>query len=307
MQHRGAGPDSGGKGGGGRGAYNSNVRRDGGYLQNRGFGDWGNGNNAAMDNGASQKNSWRQGTDLTGPTNGQVVANGNGTTVNTGAMSNASPQAQLGDIEGRVRSMQQDFNQALHKVNEKENDKFDLIFSILQDLQSRQAQVEEAVRQLKMQLGGQPTGQAAMMSSPQQGQVMMSNGSFIANGQTMPAQMGAQMAVVNGNVMQQQGMMQDGSQMYPMTQMVVVNGANQGVMYMPQVMSPNGSMQAMPAQMGMQFMGQGGEMSGMTFVSNADGSQMQQMAIQPGSTDKSWNPAEEQKEQGTESNDGNRS
>merc|ERR1719410_2580099 len=66
----------------------------------------------------------------------------------------APPQTMVSELEKRLSGVQQDFTQQLHKISEKENEKFDLIFAILSELQSRQAQLEESVRTLKAQYGG---------------------------------------------------------------------------------------------------------------------------------------------------------
>jgi len=55
-------------------------------------------------------------------------------------------------LEHRVLSVQEGFNQALLSISGKENEKFDLIFAILSELQNRQGQLEESVRSLKAQL-----------------------------------------------------------------------------------------------------------------------------------------------------------
>mmetsp|Transcript_22799 Transcript_22799/g.50392 ORF Transcript_22799/g.50392 Transcript_22799/m.50392 type:complete len:399 (+) Transcript_22799:36-1232(+) len=61
------------------------------------------------------------------------------------------PQAMVASLEKRICAVQADMNQALHEVTGKDNEKFDLIFSILTELQRRQAQLEESVRGLKAQ------------------------------------------------------------------------------------------------------------------------------------------------------------
>jgi hypothetical protein len=169
----------------------------------------------------------------------------------------ADVNGMISGIEKRLSGVQQDFKEAIQKVSEKENEKFDLIFAILSELQSRQASLEESVRSLKAQFGN---GMVANGSQPQQ-QFGSSGGQF---GQ-MNGQMGGQM---NGSMGNQQPMQQftgvmqaDGTQAMftPMTQMMIVQSpANGSMQYaVPQMMTPTGAVvQQMPAQMAMQFVGQ---------------------------------------------------
>jgi len=55
----------------------------------------------------------------------------------------------IADLEKQLSGIQQDFVQALQRIGGKENEKFDLIFAILSELQNRQAQLEESVRAMK--------------------------------------------------------------------------------------------------------------------------------------------------------------
>merc|ERR1719410_2579091 len=78
----------------------------------------------------------------------------------------APPQTVVSELEKRLSGVQQDFTQQLHKISEKENEKFDLIFAILSELQSRQAQLEETVGSLKAQCGsGQMAGGSHMVGA----------------------------------------------------------------------------------------------------------------------------------------------
>jgi len=233
------------------------------------------------------------------------------TRVGSQAQTNTSPQAMVETLEKRMSAMQQDFTQALHKISEKENEKFDLIFAILSELQSRQAQLEESVRALKSQYSGsgntahvmgngqmvngtgpgnvsQPTPQhpqqqqqQQQQQQPQQQQPQQQYGGA-SNGQQNYGQMG-------GHIAGQQfaGVMQaDNSQAMftAVPQVVVVSSpAAAGMQYAgPQmVMSPAGAMQPMPPQMAMQFLNQGSQMNGghvwrrpdeeMGFVGSQDG------------------------------------
>lgn len=168
----------------------------------------------------------------------------NGPTVSNGTSGFTNPQIALADIERRVASLQQDFTQSLHKVSEKENEKFDLIFSILTELQQRQANLEDAVRALKSQLAG-----VSQVNGAAQGQ---SNGQM--NG-----------VMVNGQMQQHgfQGVIQtDGTQMFPMTQMVVLSSPSHAAMqYVP--ISPTGGMHPM-----IHYIPQGTDMTG-NFVTAA--------------------------------------
>ncbi|CAK0857816.1 unnamed protein product [Prorocentrum cordatum] len=65
-----------------------------------------------------------------------------------------APQSTIVDLEKRLDNVKHDFAQQLEKIGGKETEKFDLIFAILTDLQSQQAQLEESVRTLKKELCG---------------------------------------------------------------------------------------------------------------------------------------------------------
>eukprot|EP00931_Biecheleriopsis_adriatica_P087779 TRINITY_DN621_c0_g1_i1.p1 TRINITY_DN621_c0_g1~~TRINITY_DN621_c0_g1_i1.p1 ORF type:complete len:353 (-),score=80.97 TRINITY_DN621_c0_g1_i1:164-1222(-) len=320
----GVSPDAGGKSGG-RG-----YRRD--YHQ-RSFMDRTNG--SGMENG--QKSGWNSSY-----TNGSSAVRSNGdqpqqsgacngaitsapTSNGHGYNGSAGPQAALAEIEKQVVSMKQDFTSSLHKVGEKENEKFDLIFSILTELQTRQAQLEDSVRALKTQFGGcgSTTGQNGMIAqSPQGGgcqfsmasngqnfsaQSMggstqqMNGGNTMSNGQQMNGGMAMQQQIsgADGGVMQ--GVMSpDGSQIFPMAQMVVLNSPTGGMQYaMPQVMTPNGSMQAIPPQMAMQFMGQGGDMNGGFMVSGSQDGGCMAMPMRPsGNGQGEWNASDDKQGSG---------
>lgn len=174
-----------------------------------------------------------------------------------------NPQQVLSELDKRITSMQTDLNAALHKISGKENEKFDLIFSILTELQNRQGQLEDTVRSLKAQASqssnsngagqqqqqGQPGARGGVTS--QQPYAPM-NGQMTMNGQMAP-QMNGQMISV---------MQADGTQVLtPMPQVMLVQsptGGMQQMQYMPspmqQMATPDG-MQPMQ-QMGMQFVGQ---------------------------------------------------
>uniref|UniRef100_A0A7S1PVS1 Uncharacterized protein n=1 Tax=Alexandrium catenella TaxID=2925 RepID=A0A7S1PVS1_ALECA len=156
----------------------------------------------------------------------------------------ASPAAALAEVEKRIAAMQHDFKQALHKVNGKDNEKFDLIFAILSELQSRQAQLEETVRALKAQC-------SAPMSSAGSGQAQQGHQQFGGKGD--PAQSYSGMG----------GQMGGGGQaMFAAMPQVLVVPSPTGAMQsmdgyaMQHMMSPTGAMQPMGHPMAMQFMGQ---------------------------------------------------
>jgi hypothetical protein len=162
----------------------------------------------------------------------------------------------ISGLEKRLSGVQQDFTQAIHKISEKENEKFDLIFAILSELQSRQAQLEESVRSLKAQYGN---GHMVSNGSQPPQQQFGSSGGPGQFGQ-MNGQMNGQMGM-NGNMGNQQPMQQfagvtmnpDGTQammMQPMTQMMIVSSPTNGNMQYvaPQMMTPTGAVvQPMPA------------------------------------------------------------
>lgn len=184
-----------------------------------------------------------------------------------------APQSTIVDLEKRLDNVKQDFAQQLEKIGGKETEKFDLIFAILTELQSRQAQLEESVRSLKTQLCGphQAGANAGVSNMPpqMQGQFnggMNNNGQFSggnqqgfvqASGQMSPTGMGNQQPMQFAGVMQP-----DGSQAMftAVPQMMVVSSPTNAGMQcamMPQMMSPTGQMQPLSPQMAMQFMSQG--------------------------------------------------
>lgn len=128
----------------------------------------------------------------------------------------SSPPVQettLSNLEGRIDAMSQEFIDNLRKLGEKGNEKFDLIFSILTELQNRQAQLEETVRVLQSQVnattytsctgGNSPTsmeGNMNVSNSPANG--AQGNGTSCANSNM--AQMNNVMVVCHPNGMMQQ-------------------------------------------------------------------------------------------------------
>lgn len=200
---------------------------------------------------------------------------------------NSEFSGMLNTIEKRLSGVQQDFTQAIHKINEKENEKFDLIFAILSELQQRQAHLEESVRSLKAQF---PNGNNSASQPQQQTQFGSSGGQSQSYGQ-MNGQMGGQM---NGNMGNQQPMQQQFGVMQPdgtvftnvMPQQMIImqpQSANGGMQYaaVPQMMTGTGAIvQQMPAPMAMQFMAQNCSEMGMNFANGQDDCQASGSSIQ---------------------------
>jgi len=201
------------------------------------------------------------------------------------------PAALIASLEEKIVAAHSDMSQALQEITGKENEKFDLIFGILIELQRRQATLEESMRVLKSQLpppvGGQQGQPAPQIHNGQQAGGSRGPQNFMPqmNGQQTNGQMFMPNQV---NMGQQYGNMvaADGSQafMVPanMQQMpgnVVMIAAPQQMQQgmqqmsyaMPQMMS--GPMQP---QMAMQFVSQ--EQSGSNFQQpwNGETAQSQQ-------------------------------
>lgn len=213
--------------------------------------------------------------------NGGVITNGGSSDSSSRGQSNMNHPLKdniddpgpgmIADLEKRVAGVQQDFSSAIHKISEKENEKFDLIFAILSELQQRQAHLEDSVRSLKAQYGpGQcmvPNGNGQMQPQQQQFVNGAPNQQYV---QQMNGQMGGQM---NGNMggnqqpMGQMIMQPDGSQimmqqvMQPQQMIIMQPQQPGGMQYaaVPQMMTPQGAIvQQMPPQMAMQFVAQQG-------------------------------------------------
>jgi len=132
------------------------------------------------------------------------------------------PQAMIESLEKKIAAAHSDMSQALNNVTGKENEKFDLIFGILIELQRRQATLEESVRSLKSQLA--PVGG---MAQPMQ---------QVPQGQTQPGQAQGQTAT-GGNMMPNGGVqnfMPQGNQNGNQGQM---NNQSNGQMFMPNQMN----------------------------------------------------------------------
>lgn len=208
----------------------------------------------------------------------QVSAGNNGSHRNRDGHVNGeghqASQATLASLSKRISTVQTDLNSALQEVTSKENEKFDLIFSILVELQKRQAQLEESVRTVKAQLGSSSSStdqqqQQQLGSLQQQGQqpgpAHGQQAPSPQQGQQVAGQMGPPMSGFMGGqvAMNQQyvaAASADGSPAYfaPVVVAMPQNGA-QMPYAMPQMMQAAGPMQPMPQQMAMQFVGQGDE------------------------------------------------
>ncbi|CAK9012417.1 unnamed protein product [Durusdinium trenchii] len=125
----------------------------------------------------------------------------------------SSPPAQettLSNLECRIDAMSQEFIDNLRKLGEKGNEKFDLIFSILTELQNRQAQLEETVRVLQNQVNASYTSCTVGNSTSMDGNMNVSNNSTEGapgNGTSCAnnmAQMNNVMVVCHPNGMMQQ-------------------------------------------------------------------------------------------------------
>lgn len=174
----------------------------------------------------------------------QVQSNSGGTNSPLGSMSNGSnshdqersPVTSLAALDKKLSVAQAEMNKALQEATTKENEKFDLIFSILLELQTRQRKLEESVKSLKAHL--EDNVQQTQMSSNGNSSNMQ------VNGQPM-----AFVAGPMGMNQQFQGMVSpDGSASY-FTPVMMVPQTGVPVHFMPQMVGPGVMMQAMPQQM----------------------------------------------------------
>lgn len=172
------------------------------------------------------------------------------------------------ELEKKLSGLQKDFAQQLQTISEKETEKFDLIFAILTDLQSGQAQLEESIRDIKKHATNSqmvcvpmmmPSSNQQFMDGQQPPQQFNSNSNNMQqfgqlDGVIAGQEMGTQQPMQGPVVMQP-----DGSQMMMVAvpQAMVVQSPT-GVMMQPMMMPANGQMTPMQPQMAMQFMGPGG-------------------------------------------------
>lgn len=165
-----------------------------------------------------------------------------------------NPQALIESFEKQLESAAADMKQALNSLSTKDNEKFDLIFSILRELQTRQTQLDDSVRTVQAQLsaayGGQqlPQGHTQPAQDPSQPQNSM-NGNMVAEAN---GQVGGKVSA-NGQCMGQNGANMN---FMPVQQMVAADGSQGYFTGMPIMMAPAGmhGMQQMPQNM--QQMGQ---------------------------------------------------
>mmetsp|Transcript_25716 Transcript_25716/g.59992 ORF Transcript_25716/g.59992 Transcript_25716/m.59992 type:complete len:199 (+) Transcript_25716:105-701(+) len=151
--------------------------------------------------------------------------------------------AAMASLDKRMSAMKEDFTQALTKISSKENEKFNLIFSILSELQQRQAQLEDSVRTLKNQQCQQPAGSPGGQAQ----QVPVTNSPTESFGS-------------NNEAMQSFAIMQDGTQA---------------------VLAPVVFVQQMPQPMVMQFVGQAPAVEEQHHWGNAEGQKVKSEEILP--------------------------
>ncbi|CAK0854190.1 unnamed protein product, partial [Prorocentrum cordatum] len=84
-------------------------------------------------------------------------------------------------FDKKITSVQKELSTSLQEATSKDNEKFDLIFSVLIELQRRQAQLEESMRSLKTQLQQTIPPVAMQMGGPVQQQGPIQNGSNSAS------------------------------------------------------------------------------------------------------------------------------
>eukprot|EP00929_Paragymnodinium_shiwhaense_P010069 TRINITY_DN114555_c0_g1_i1.p1 TRINITY_DN114555_c0_g1~~TRINITY_DN114555_c0_g1_i1.p1 ORF type:complete len:317 (+),score=86.94 TRINITY_DN114555_c0_g1_i1:41-952(+) len=150
----------------------------------------------------------------------------------------AGPEQAILGLEKQIVNVKRDMNQAIQEATTKDNEKFDLIFSILTELQRRQASLEESVRGLRQVFGPdgpRPQGQPGVPPFPKPGVDMP-----MPNGAGMGMPMGGQgFMMANGAQMGQQFVAPDGTPM----QVVVMSPSQASQMYgMMPMMPPGGGM-----------------------------------------------------------------
>lgn len=224
-------------------------------------GGYQNGNRAAGAAGAAQN----------GGNSGNSSQNGSVQAVQDSAWKPESvPATSIAALEKKLAAAQAEMTQALQDSTSKEHEKFDLIFSILIELQTRQGKLEESVKSLKAhfepmngqpQMTAQPGQQQIVMQVPQaSGQGQMNGQIGVMNNQMVAqvGQMGQQIFVGGQMGMNQQFgnaiMAQDGSGAFfaPVMMAMPQNGGQ--IQYVQQMMPQGVAMQAMPQMV--QFIGQ---------------------------------------------------
>lgn len=243
--------DHGASGGGGRDGYHGRDNADTNSKYDHGgkYEQFENGKSGHNDR--SRENGARRGG-AGGDENGHAGqgGGGGGNAAHNGHSNNGEmqmmPQEMIASLEQKMASVHADMSQALNDITGKENEKFDLIFGILIELQRRQAQLEDSVRLLQSQLpnpGGMqqplpPQGQQPLppqgQTQPAQGQAQSSNGQqqtpnqFGGNAQNFVPQMGnqGQMGQMNN-----QGVNQGQMGNQANGQMFMTNQMNMGQQY----------------------------------------------------------------------------
>jgi len=94
-------------------------------------------------------------------------------------------------FDKKITSVQKELSTSLQEATSKDNEKFDLIFSVLIELQRRQAQLEESMRSLKTQLQQTIPPVAMQMGGPVQQQGPIQNGSNSASCRSPASPQGA--------------------------------------------------------------------------------------------------------------------
>jgi len=261
----------------GASAYRSSYHR-GNYRGDSNFGGYGNGHfgpgSMHYDNGAYDTSKVDRASSEHTPAIGQKSSAapkyGSASVDHGEAQNNTLENAitSAAALEKKIATAASEMSQALQTATSKENEKFDLIFSILMELQTRQSKLEESLKFLTAQFaanGGQPQ----MMTQPSgqadglQGASPLGSSMTNPIGSPMGSQVGmmaSQMGMVGGQMpMNQQMVMMDssGNCMVPVLMASPQSGGGQ--MQFTQMMMPQGAtMQGMPQQQ-VQFVASGAE------------------------------------------------
>eukprot|EP00930_Biecheleria_cincta_P031021 TRINITY_DN214_c0_g2_i1.p1 TRINITY_DN214_c0_g2~~TRINITY_DN214_c0_g2_i1.p1 ORF type:complete len:338 (-),score=72.45 TRINITY_DN214_c0_g2_i1:152-1165(-) len=266
-------------------AYRSSYHR-GNYRGESNFGGYGNGNfghgSMHYDNGAYDTSK------VDRASSEHTTAIGQKSGAATKYASNSSGEAQnitidsaitsAAALEKKIATAASEMSQALQEATSKENEKFDLIFSILMELQTRQSKLEESLKFLKAQFEGN-CGHPQMMTHQvpmPSGQGEGLQGASPLGNTTMTSPMGSPMGSQVGMMTAQMGMV--GGQM-PMNQqcgnmimmdssgncmvpVLMVMPQNGGQMQFTQMLMPQGTTMQGMSQQQVQFSGEGAESCG---------------------------------------------
>lgn len=154
-------------------------------------------------------------------------------------------QKELATLDKKLSNMQEDMQQAIQENAAKENEKFDLIFSILIELQRRQGQMEETVKSLKAKLESQGAVAGNLAGADQRAGCQQGQPTQAIQQVQMDQQMIQPMGFMGGQVpMGQQFATMDGGYFTPVV-VAVPNGGNFGMPVMQAPMQP--MVQFMPA------------------------------------------------------------